>query len=132
MNIDLELLLSEVKKKRIVKTPGHDDFDGFWLKKFTSIHDILSLQLSKYREETIKKKKTLKRHQPQLLYTNNVSTYYMENPNSIDQGGDQLFYYAVNCFQKNRKGVSGGQEEQVIYLLWSRGGPIMTQHRNKW
>ena len=29
------------------KTPGHDGVQGFWFKKFTSIHYILSLEMNK-------------------------------------------------------------------------------------
>ena len=38
---------NDTKKISNWKTPGHDGIHGFWLKKFTSIHNRLALEMNK-------------------------------------------------------------------------------------
>ena len=45
--IHIELLKKTQKKISHWKTPGHDGIHGFWFKKFTSIHDRLSLEMNR-------------------------------------------------------------------------------------
>ena len=40
-------LLKTTLKVSNWKTPGHDGINGFWFKKFTSIHDRLALEMNK-------------------------------------------------------------------------------------
>ena len=45
-----DLLKTTLEKISNWKTPGHDGVHGFWLKKFTSIHDRLALEMIKCLE----------------------------------------------------------------------------------
>ena len=49
--IHIELLKKTLKKISNWKTPGHDGIDGFWFKKFTSIHDRLALDMNRYQQD---------------------------------------------------------------------------------
>ena len=42
-----DLLKTTLKKVSNWKTPGNDGIHGFWFKKFTSIHDRLTLEMNK-------------------------------------------------------------------------------------
>ena len=44
MEIHVDLLRTTLKRISNWKAPGHDGIYGFWLKKFTSIHDRLTLE----------------------------------------------------------------------------------------
>ena len=48
--IHTDLLKTTLKKISNWKTPGHDGIHGFWFKKFTSIHDRLTLEMNKCLE----------------------------------------------------------------------------------
>ena len=48
INIDF---LKTTQKKSNWKTPGHDGIDGFWFKKFTTIHDRLALEMNRCLQE---------------------------------------------------------------------------------
>ena len=45
--IHINLLKKTLKKISNWKMPGHDGIHGFWFKKFTSIHDRLSLEMNR-------------------------------------------------------------------------------------
>ena len=45
--IHMDLLKTTLKRIPNWKTPGHGGIYGFWFKKFTSIHDRLTLEMSR-------------------------------------------------------------------------------------
>ena len=45
--IHTDLLKTTLKKVSNWKTPGNEGIDGFWFKKFTSIHDRQALEMNK-------------------------------------------------------------------------------------
>ena len=47
--IHADLLKTTLKKVSNWKTPGHDGINGFWFKKFTSIHDRLTQEMNKFQ-----------------------------------------------------------------------------------
>ena len=46
VEIHTEQLKKTLKKISNLKTPGHDGMHGFWLKKFSSIHYSLALEMN--------------------------------------------------------------------------------------
>ena len=46
------LTQSNIQKVPNWKTPGHDGIHGYWFKKFTSIHDKLAVEMSRFLQET--------------------------------------------------------------------------------
>ena len=76
------------------KTPGHDGIYGFWFKKFTSIHDRLTLEMNKCLQtahipEWMTKGRTTKgpkqRKCHKQLQTHNLPTNNVENINSTNK-----------------------------------------------
>ena len=47
MEIHIDLLKTTLKRILNWKTPGHDGINGFWIKKFTSIHYRLALEMNR-------------------------------------------------------------------------------------
>ena len=61
--IQIDLFKTTLKRISNWKTSGHDGIHGFWLKKFTSIHDRLALEINRclqraYVPEWMTKEKT--------------------------------------------------------------------------
>ena len=95
--IHTDLLKTTLKKVSNWKRPGHDGIHGFWFKKFTSIHDRLALEMTKYLQtahvpEWMTKRRTTKgpkqRKRPKQLRTHNLPTNDVENINSTNKRRD--------------------------------------------
>ena len=74
--------------------PGHDGIHGFWLKKFTSIHDRLALEMNRCLQDAqvpewkdhINPKGPKQKNCSKQLLTHNLLTDDVENINSTNKG----------------------------------------------
>ena len=116
-------------KKKISnwKMLGHDGINGFWFKKFSSIHDRLAQEMNRYLqgahvpEWMTKRKITLiqiKGTAPKQLQTHNLPTNDVENINSTNKGRDLLFTYSRRLFPEEQKGCRKGSRVtgELLYM----------------
>ena len=80
----------------------------------------MTLQLSKYHEELNDKKENcpdperpFEKKNPQQVYTDNVSSYNVENPDHSVERRDLLFVCMHETFRKNRNYAAKEEEEQM-------------------
>ena len=92
-----------------------------------SIHDRLALELSRCQQEasmpewmtkgktTLISKEPPKRDHPEQL-TNNMFIYDVENPDRRKEKKSIIRVNAADYFRKNRKDITGEQEELINYI----------------
>ena len=97
---------NDTKKISNWKTLGHDGINGFWLKKFTSIHDKLEMNRC-----------LQKAHVPEWM-TKGRTTLIQKDP-SKGIGSDN--YWPMICLLMLRKIFTAQIREEINYSLTSRG-----------
>ena len=105
--IHTDLLKMTLKKVSNWKTPGHDGIHGFWFKKFTSIHDGLSLEMNKCLQIA---------HVPEWM-TKGRTTLIQKDPN---KGTAPNNYRSITCLPMMWKILTAHVREEIYYSLTCR------------
>ena len=84
MEIRVDLLRTTLKRISNWKAPGHDGIQGFWFKKFTSIHDRLALEMNRCLQDA---------HVPELM-TKGKTTLIQKDPS---KGTAPNNYRPITC-----------------------------------
>ena len=107
MEIHIELLKNTLKKISNWKTPGHDGINGFWFKKFTSIHDRLALEINICLQDA----------QVPDWMTKGKTTLIQKDPS---KGTAPNNYKPITCLPMMWKILTAQIREEIYYSLTSR------------
>ena len=107
VEIHSKLLKKTLKKISNWKTPGHDGKHGFWFKKFTSIHDMLALEMNK----------CLQYAQVPNWMTKGKTTLIQKDPN---KGTAPNSYRPITCLPVMWKILTAQIKEDIYYSLTRR------------
>ena len=116
--IQIDLFKTTLKRISNWKTSGHDGIHGFWLKKFTSIHDRLALEINRclqraYVPEWMTKEKT---NNPKQLMTCLPMTWKILTAQIREE-----IYYSLTSrrwFPEEQKGCRKGSRDtaELLYI----------------
>ena len=98
---------NDTKKISNRKTPGHDGIYGFWFKKFTSIHDRLSLEMNGCLQGA---------HVPEWM-TKGKTALIQKEPS---KGTAPNNYKPVTCLPMMWKILTAQMRKEIYYSLTSR------------
>ena len=98
----------DTKKISNRKTPGHDGIHGFWFKRFTTIHDRLALEMSRY----------LQYAQVPEGMTKGKTTLIQKDPSKRTAPNN---YRPITCLPMAWKILTTQIREEIYYSLISRG-----------
>ena len=94
-------------KKSNWKTPGHDGIDGFWFKKFTSIHDRLALEINRFLQDA----------QVPDWIAKGKTTLIEKDPS---KGTSPINYRPIACLPMMWKILTAQIREEIYYSLTRR------------
>ena len=105
--IHIDLLKTTQKRIPNWKKPGHDGIYGFWLKKFTSIHESLALEMNRCLQgaqvpelDGKRPKRPKQRNPSKQLLTDNLPTGNVKNTNSKNK--KKMYYSLKNVLLTNK------------------------------
>ena len=143
---DAEVLIELLKKTRKKisnwKTPGHDGIHGFWFKKFTSIHDSLSLEMNRCQQgakvlDWMTKGKTtlIKKDSSKGTAPNNyrpIICLPMILKILTAQIRKEIYYSQTSCglFPEEQKGCCKGSRGTAELLYVDQH--ILNESKNRW
>ena len=104
VEIHIELLKKTLKKISNWKKPGHDGIHGFWLKKFTSIHDRLALEMNRRLQDA----------QVPDWMTKGKTTLIQKDPS---KGNAPYNYRPITCLPMMWKILTAQIREEIYYSL---------------
>ena len=106
--IHIELPKKTLKKISNWKTPEHDGINAFWFKKFSSIHDRLTLEMNRCQQDA----------QVPDGMTKGKTTLIQKDPS---KGTAPNNYRPITCLPMMWKILTAQISEEIYYSLTSRG-----------